>query len=449
MPTRRAVDRRRTSGAGIWLAAAALLALGCLAGADPAAAKICSTDAVPGATLLLPYFEVNLDDPNGLTTLFSVDNASATAIIAHAVVWSDLAVPVFSFDVYLTGYDVQTFNLRDLIGSGALPQTATFGQDPGDLISPKGQLSQDLNFHSCDGKLPPAPMSAGQLAHVQAALTGRPSPLAFGLCLGRNLGDRVARGYVTVDTVRDCTARLPGDAGYFADGAVAGDATDQNVLWGTWYIVNSAHDYAQGSNLVAIEADAANPAVSAPGRYSFYGRYVGWTGADHREPLATSFAAQFAVPSTFSGQVDLIVWRDLKQPREPFVCPTAQAPGIPGYPFAQEALQVFDEQEHPVERFFVFSGGPIPTPLLPFPAAAQRTRVNSPTLPVPYFFGWLYLDLNETFTLVGNDPASDPAAAQAWVVAVQSADGRFATAVDAYRLDSACNASHFGQQISF
>jgi hypothetical protein len=310
--------------------------------------------------------------------------------------------------------------------------------------------SQDINFQSCDGRLPPAPMSAGELAHVQAALTGRPSPLAFNLCLGRDLGDRVARGYVTLDTVRDCTSRLPGDAGYFAAGAQAGDATDQNVLWGTWYIVNSAHDYAQGSDMVAIEADAANPAVSAPGRYSFYGRYVGWTGADHREPLATSFAAQFAVQSTFLGQVDLIVWRDLKQPRSPFACPTTAAPGIPGYPFSQEAMQVFDEQEHPTGPSLFPGSFPGPYPvLLPFPAAAQRTPLGGAAFPVPYDFGWLYLDLNEQYPLLGADPASDPAAAQAWVIAVQSADGRFATAIDAYRLDSACNPSHFGQLISF
>ncbi len=39
---------------------------------SPAHAVICTIDAVPAATLLLPYFEVNLSDPNGLTTLFSI-----------------------------------------------------------------------------------------------------------------------------------------------------------------------------------------------------------------------------------------------------------------------------------------------------------------------------------------------------------------------------------------
>ncbi|MBV8202108.1 MAG: hypothetical protein JOZ15_15925, partial [Acidobacteria bacterium] len=66
---------------------------GLLVLASPAAAVICTIDAVPAATLLLPYFEVDLNNPNGLTTLFSVNNASATAVLVHVVIWSDLSVP--------------------------------------------------------------------------------------------------------------------------------------------------------------------------------------------------------------------------------------------------------------------------------------------------------------------------------------------------------------------
>src|SRR5258707_290183 len=87
-------------------------------------AVLCTVDAVPAATLLLPYFEVNLDDPNGLTTLFSINNASSTEEIAHVVIWSDLSVPVLDFDVDLTGYAVQTINLRDILIDGLLPSLA-------------------------------------------------------------------------------------------------------------------------------------------------------------------------------------------------------------------------------------------------------------------------------------------------------------------------------------
>src|SRR4051795_3737229 len=153
-----------------------LALLGLLALGGQAFAVICTVDDVPGATLLLPYFEVDLANPTGVTTLFSINNASATAVLAHVVVWSDLSVPVLDFNVYLTGYDVQSINLRDVL-AGNLPQTASAGQDPNDTISPKGQFSQDVNFASCQGQLPTGALPASFVTHLEAALTGQFSSL--------------------------------------------------------------------------------------------------------------------------------------------------------------------------------------------------------------------------------------------------------------------------------
>src|SRR5215510_525126 len=172
--------------------------LGLLALGGQAVAVICTIDDVPAATLLVPYFEVDLSNPNGVTTLFSINNASATAVLAHVVVWSDLSVPVLDFNVYLTGYDVQSINLRDILVSGTIPRTASAGQDPGDTISPKGQFSQDINFASCTGQLPPPALPASFIDHLQKSLTGKSSPILGNRCAGRDLGDRIARGYVTV-----------------------------------------------------------------------------------------------------------------------------------------------------------------------------------------------------------------------------------------------------------
>ena len=107
-----------------------------------------------------------------MTTLFSVNNASATAVLAHVVVWSDLSVPVLDFNIYLTGYDVQTINLRDILVNGSLPRTASDGQDPQDTISPQGDFSQDINFASCTGQLPPPALPANFVA-APAALADR------------------------------------------------------------------------------------------------------------------------------------------------------------------------------------------------------------------------------------------------------------------------------------
>ncbi|HXO21059.1 MAG TPA: hypothetical protein VOA87_14180, partial [Thermoanaerobaculia bacterium] len=243
-----------------------LLAAGLLGLAIPAGAVICTIDDVPAATLLLPYFEVDLANPNGVTTLFSVDNAAAAAVLAHVVIWSDLSVPVLDFNIYLTGYDVQQINLRDLIVNGLIPQTASAGQDPNDTISPKGVFSQDINFASCNGQLPPPNLPASFITHLQNSLTGQFSAILGG-CAGQNFGDNIARGYVTVDTVNNCTLRFPGDVGYFAAGGT-GDATDQNVLWGDYVYFNSSTNRADGETLVHIEASSTNRQTTAANQYT-------------------------------------------------------------------------------------------------------------------------------------------------------------------------------------
>ena len=417
-----------------------LLCLLCLA--VPARAVVCMIDNVPAATLLLPYFEVDLNDPNGISTLFSVNNASASAVLAHVTIWSDLSVPVLDFNIYLTGYDVQTINIRDVL-TGTVPRTASDGQDPNDVISPRGDFSQDINFASCTGQLPPPALPPFFVDHLRLSLTGRASPFLGGRCAGQDFGDNVARGYVTVDTVNNCTLLFPGDPGYFLPGG-SGSATNQNVLWGDYFYVNTADNYAQGETLVHIEASPVDPETSVPGQYTFYGRHVAWTAADNREPLSTSFAARYVRGGTFSGGTDLIVWRDSKVAQTAFTCPAV--PGIrpTWYPLGQEGLVFFDELENTsVATTFPFSPQPPIDTVIPFPAEAQRTAVNSANLPIPFDFGWLYLNLNTAVAPAAGNPPEDPTAAQAWVTVLMDAQGRFSVGADAIQLDGACSAAHF------
>ena len=416
-----------------------LLAL--LAFGGQAVALICTIDDVPAATLLLPYFEVALDDPNGVTTLFSVNNASATAVLAHVVVWSDLSVPVLDFNIYLTGYDVQSVNLRDILVGGTIPRTASLGQDPNDTISPEGLFSQDINFASCTGQLPPPSLPASFVTHLQNSLTGKASTILGGRCAGQDLGDRIARGYVTIDTVNNCTLRFPGDVGYFGPGGT-GDATNQNILWGDYFYVNPGQNFAQGETLVHIEASATNPQTSVTGQYTFYGRYVAWNAADNREPLATNFAVRFINGGAFTGGTDILCWRDSKTNQGSFTCPAVAGVRPPWFPLGQEQIVIFDEQENPeVPQSFPFSPQPPQSGLTVCPAETQRVAVDGALLPVPFDFGWLFLNLNTTIT--GNaNPPEDPAAAQAWVTAVMDAEGRFSVGFDAIQLDSACTANH-------
>jgi hypothetical protein len=409
----------------------------------PAQAVICTVDDVPAATLLLPYFEQDIGDPWGNTTLFSINNASATAVLAHVVVWSDLSVPVLDFNVYLTGYDVQSVSLRDILVYGVLPHTASDGQDPADTADPndgisnQGSFSQDINFASCTGQLPPPVLPPSFISHLQNSLTGQFSSILGG-CAGLDRGDNIARGYITIDTVNNCTLRFPGDAGYFVAGG-GGDATNQNVLWGDYFYISEGQNFAQGETLVHVEASATNPETSVPGEYTFYGRYVAWTAADNREPLSTNFAVRYVQGGAFTGGSDLVVWRDSKVNQGAFKCGTLPA----WYPLGQEQVVVFDEQENPEQpETLPVSPQPPGDVINPFPAEANSTPVGSEELPASPDFGWLFLNLNTTVAAAGANPPEDPGAAQAWVSVLISAEGRFSVGFDAIQLDSACQASH-------
>jgi hypothetical protein len=404
---------------------ACLLAASFLLAPAGAFAGICSLDNAPSATLLLPYFEVDLDNPGGLTTLFSINNASATAILTNLVVWTDLGVPTVNFPVYLTGYDVQTVNLRDLF-NGIPVQTATAGQDPWDTLSPKGVFSQDINFASCTGLLPlPATLPASFVASLRAAHTGRSSAVLGG-CAGRDLGDNVARGYVTVDTVNQCTLLTPNFlAGYFGPNGVA---TDQNVLWGDFFYVDPSNNYADGENLVRIESF---PGAFKAGDATFYGRYVNHSGIDNREPLATVWASRFVAGGDFSGGTDLVAWRDSGQIVKPFVCGTTP----PGFPLVMAGEVTFDEEEHSLTPQ-LFPCSPMCQPGAPvgaFPAEAGRAHIGGADFLVPFDFGWVFLDLKTPSSGAGNNPVN-----QSWVGTVMKAQGRFSVGFGATPLDSAC-----------
>jgi hypothetical protein len=420
-----------------------------LAVTGEAVAEICTIDDVPAATLLLPYFEVDLNDPNGVTTLFSVNNASASAAVAHVTVWTDLSVPVLDFDIYLTGFDVQTMNMRDVV-NGILPFTADDGADPGDTADPndgisnQGDMSQDINFPGSTGPcVAPSytPLGAGFVqGHLIPALTGNASNIAN--CVGVNYGDGIARGYVTVDSVTQCNLDFPSTPGYFT-----GVADFRNILWGDYFYVDTANNFAQGETLVHIEACVpgngfigyvGNGAGHCPfgvGDFTFYSRYVGNTGVDQREGLASEFAVRYVQGGAFDGGTDYIVWRDSRS-TDIVGGPCPAENDFAWYPLNQELVVAFDEEENSEELCFTTSDVSPPTggQETCFPIEAGRYNVassavpGSQTLAPTAAFGWMFLDLD----LSAGQPS------QAWVTAVMSALGRFSVGFDAIQLDSVC-----------
>ncbi len=110
------------------------LALACLAGATPAAAVMCTprrrARRDPFAALFRGRRRARGQHP------FSLNNSRATAALAHVTLWTDWSQPTAEFNVYLTGYDVVTINLRDVISGGNIPITADDGSDPTDSDQP-------------------------------------------------------------------------------------------------------------------------------------------------------------------------------------------------------------------------------------------------------------------------------------------------------------------------
>jgi hypothetical protein len=419
--------RRRLPIASAWLQSLVIV-MAALVAAPQTHAAIGTIDNVPAATLLFPYFEVDLSNANGRSTVVSVTNSSATAMLVNATIWTNAGVAVQKFNIYLTGFDTQSVDLRTVL-TGTLPRTASAGQDPMDTISPHGPISQDINFASCNSapSLPPANLSAGAVAELQALLTGRSSTITAGQCAGVTLGDNVARGYVTMDAVNQCSDALPTTSGYFVNGG-AGVATSQNTLIGDYMLIDRSQNLMTLENAVAIEASITSPQTSVPGQYTFYGRMVAWTAADNREPLATSWAVQ-GDNNTSSA----IVWRDPKIQITTFACA-----GLPSYaPMGQEGTAFFDmsgDYTNPTATSFA-------------PVATQISPMNAATmgLPATTKLGWLFMNLNSFVVPAGSNPPEDPAAAQSHVTVlrVHKNTARLNSGAVATQLDSAAAASHF------
>lgn len=375
----------------------------------------CRTAEQPAATLLYPYFEVDLQRNDGATTLISINNSSSSPAVARVVMWTDWGAPTLAFDVYLTGYDVQSLNVRDLL-KGQLPATSH-------LASNEGELS-DTNtaFAGCEGN-PKAVTAFSQTSwdYLQAAHTGRPLPgSAPSQCLGSGkAGTNVATGYVTVDVVNRCSGasvgskeNTPADPAYFAAGGT-GLASNNNVLWGEYFAINAGRALSDSQTAVHILADAD---AFAPGDYTFYGRYVNYDSRDDRAPLSSLYYVRYLNGGAFSGGSDLVVWRDNRDANV-----TARSCGTaPNWaPLGEYQMVAFDEEENPT--------------LIPnsqaFPLASQKVKVGGSSLSVEKSYGWLMIDLWH----------SDATHAQGWVGVTMSAEGRFSVSHSAVRVDDLCN----------
>jgi hypothetical protein len=251
----------------------------------------CDIGLAPAATLLLPFFEVDFDSVTGQNTLFTITNTGQRAQVARVTLWTDFAYPVLTFDIYLTGYDVQSISLYDVFGRGIIGGEQGTGVD----VSPVGELSKRnplLDRSDC-GQVPrriePALLTQLRIAFTEGVVPGCPT------AGNEHLN---ARGYATIDVVGNCApGRGPTDPRYFSE-----DIRYDNVLIGDSISVDAGERFAQASPMVHIRAlpGGGTPSTRIPGplprlEKTFYGRFQDPADPhlDARQPLPSTFAARW------------------------------------------------------------------------------------------------------------------------------------------------------------
>lgn len=414
----------------------------------PVRAEMCSLDQAPGATLLLPHFEVDYLDIAGLTTFFRIINVSPEPTLLHVTFWTQWGYPSIDFDIYLTGYDVVAFNLRDMFFAGNLPITGDQQSDPLDTTSPHGNYPElDTSFANCQFFFPfyVNPLVRGNaLERLQDGHTGKPLSFApfFQRCIGPDHGDTVARGYITFDVSSVCHTAFPNETGYFVDGGL-GFANNNNRVYGDWQIYDPARGTAYGGPMVSIEADSSFNSTSTPTGYTFWGIHTFGSGADNREPLGAVWDFRLTAGATSLDPLsatDILVWRDstsLSVTNNGYLCGNGPGSGPNWAPLSQASLVCWDEEENPIE---LCSGAEDRC----FPFANQRVTLDQGLLAVPFSRGFCRLDTNAPNDSPTGDvdfpPGGGPTVQQSFVSVVRFGASGVGAAQPATPVRHACDA---------
>jgi hypothetical protein len=394
----------------------------------------CDIGTYPAATLLLPYFEVDVTKPSNqaTNTIFTVVNTAKVPQMIRVTIWTDYGYPAAWFNVFLTGFDAESFSLYDILASGKTPQT-----------SPKsavGARSLDLSANpllagaelceSMGGELP-----ASMVADLQSMLTKGMSSAVNSCRIGNE--HAMAVGYVTVDVVNGCSNVSPLDSAYYSQVLLF-----ENVLTGDYERINpdpAVGNYAGGNPLVHIKAipeggKAGTLAVGTGLPYTFYDRFTPSAARriDRRQPLPSVFAARFIEGGTGSFETDYAIWREGAD-RVTSAC-TASASALMGY----ASIVRFDEMENPT---VAATPKPGMRPLA-FPATSAASTAVAPFPPQVSFAvgGWMYLNLDNWAgaTASALNPYSTVRPSQNWIVVHMRADGRYAVDYDATTLSNGC-----------
>lgn len=371
----------------------------------PAGGVPCVADVVPAATLLVPQFLVGLSPcGGGINTLVKVTNVLPEAVLVHVTFWTDLAVPGLDFDVYLTGYDVETLDLVDIFCNGNVPST-------GSAASNYGPLSGDpVLYSSCNNTTvvgdPPLysnpVISSVFRSHLKAFFSGLESPVT-----GDCAASGADRGFLTIDVVNNCSLNFPNETFYWTFGIPA----DTNALLGEVIYTMPLVGVVSAFPAVHVEADPAfDDPTTTP---TFYGAITSSIAgiSDRREPLPSVSSARFMGEAGTSTR--FLVWRG-RLASDSFSFPCGSSPAL--HPAADVVF--FDEEENAVTA---------PVPL------TERINDFDVTGSVlnPFGSGWALLDLT--------DGTLTAAESQGWVTVLYSSSSTPSAALQAVPVTALCS----------
>lgn len=387
-------------------------------------AASCDISTSPAATLLLPYFEVEIDKhvKEAKNTIFSVINTSRVPQIARVTVWSDEGYPALWFNLFLTGYGVQGISMYDVVGRGIVPSTSSL--DPhGVKSASNGDNPRFVNLENCGasgGELPQAVLTS-----VQSVLTD-----GTGAAVGCRVGSQHenATGYVTIDVVNSCSNLSPLDISYYSQ-----ILSFDNVLTGDYERIDpdpKTGNYAGGNPLVHLKAvpEGGGPTNKTALPYTFYDRYTpsGARKIDRRQPLPAAFAARFIQGGKARFFTDYVIWREGAS-LGGSNCTNANSA------LAFEPAIRFDENENPA----VLATSALST--TPMSASIATTSEMFPPVTGFNVTGWMLLNLdNKVGTRALGNPFSSQRPSQNWLIVRLSAEGRYAVDYDATSLRNGC-----------
>ncbi|MEA2571617.1 MAG: hypothetical protein QOI24_3618 [Acidobacteriota bacterium] len=432
----------------------------------------CDIAMQPAATLLLPYFEVDAKAPvsTATTTLFTVQNVSPMPQIANVTIWTDWSFPIGNFPIFLTGYDVQSINLYDILSGGFIgsrngtsnatpvPENpAAIAQPAPNNANPHFAPSAALRCSpgSLPGLIPPGILR--DLNELLTLGTASNSPICRNAAgVPQRVGGTHANaiGYLTIDVVATCDLKTPASPDYYTSMILF-----DNVLTGDYQhvIPRAEKSYALGGPLVHIRAVPEDSAAATSLPYTFYDRLT--TAApertsDRRQPLPSTFAPRYIQGGAGGFTTSYRIWREAITAADA-ACATYNANGL--MPLTD--IIRFDEHENATLLASGVIMNPFPaTPPLPSTSVVRTGGSPFPAGPLTDdVAGWMYLNLNNggsnAYSVAafasgiprdfrtGTSTTKGPRQSQNWVITSMFAEPTYAIESPAVALGNGCTPS--------